>query len=77
MIHLSPRQRQVATLVAEGFPIKSISTLLRISQKTVEYHYDMVRQRIGCDGGKNPAVLVARFALANGLSTLQHHDRHD
>jgi len=36
--HLTPRQREVLQLVAEGKTNRQIATLLRISVKTVEFH---------------------------------------
>ena len=38
LARLSPREREVALLVAEGLPSKTISTRLDISERTVQVH---------------------------------------
>ncbi|MCR8546919.1 AroM family protein [Salipiger sp. P9] len=44
---LTPRERQVATLVCEGLPNKVIAAQLGISQKTVEVHRANVMSKTG------------------------------
>jgi DNA-binding NarL/FixJ family response regulator len=44
---LTPRQRQVLQLVAEGHGGKSIASLLNISLKTVEYHKASLMKQLG------------------------------
>jgi DNA-binding NarL/FixJ family response regulator len=57
--HLTPRQRQVLRLVAEGRSMKEIASILKISARTVEtYKYEMMRS-LGC---KTTADLI-RFAI--------------
>jgi len=60
---LSPRQREVLQLLAEGKATKEIGALLDISTRTVEFHkYRMMEQlRI-----KTSAELV-QFAVKNGI----------
>jgi DNA-binding NarL/FixJ family response regulator len=60
---LSPRQREVLQLLAEGKSTKDIGALLDISTRTVEFHkYRMMEQlRI-----KTSAELV-QFAVKNGM----------
>ena len=43
---LTPRQREVLQLVAEGRPAKEISSLLNISVKTVEFHKKHLMQEL-------------------------------
>ena len=62
---LTPRQRQVLRMLAEGRRMREISVLLHVSQKTVEYHkYRLMK----ANGLENSTDLV-RFALKNGLIT--------
>jgi len=43
---LSPRQREVLQLIAEGETTKSIALTLKLSPKTVEYHRAQLMQRL-------------------------------
>src|SRR6266852_4417474 len=56
---LSPRQREVLQLVAEGRTAKEIATLLRISVKTVEFH----KSRIMRELGMRSVAEITRYAL--------------
>jgi DNA-binding NarL/FixJ family response regulator len=44
---LTPRQREVLQLVAEGKPNKEIAVMLDVSVKTVEYHKTGLRDTLG------------------------------
>jgi DNA-binding NarL/FixJ family response regulator len=44
---LTPRQREIVQLVAEGFSLKEMSKMLNVSQKTVEYHKYGMMQKLG------------------------------
>ncbi|MEP7330128.1 MAG: response regulator, partial [Betaproteobacteria bacterium] len=44
---LSPREREVMTLVAEGLPNKSVATRLNLSTRTVEVHRAKVMEKMG------------------------------
>ena len=46
MHHLSPRQREVANLVAEGKQESEIATALGISVHTVKVHKQLVYQKL-------------------------------
>ena len=60
---LTPRQREVLQLLAEGHPLKEIASTLNISTRTVEFHkYQMME----CLGIKSTAELV-RFAVRNRI----------
>jgi DNA-binding NarL/FixJ family response regulator len=63
---LSPRQREVLQLLAEGKSAKEIAAILQVSTRTVEFHkYRMMDQlRI-----KTSAELV-QYAVKHGLTTL-------
>lgn len=60
---LTPRQRQVLRLIAEGKSTKAIAGELEISVKTVEHHRAALSERLGI---RDIAGLV-RHALAMGL----------
>ncbi len=60
---LTPRQREVLQLVAEGKTAKEIAAVLEISVKTVEYHKSGLKKQLGL---RTQAELV-RYAAAHGL----------
>lgn len=61
----SPRERQVAGLIASGWKNSKIALTLLISIKTVEKHRDNLHKKYGF---RNTADLT-RWALAQGLAT--------
>ena len=61
----SPRERQVAGLIASGLTNAQVGTALEISIKTVEKHRDHLHKKYGF---RNTADLT-RWALAQGLAT--------
>jgi DNA-binding CsgD family transcriptional regulator len=60
---LSPRERELVTLVARGHTDAQIAGLLFISVRTVSSHLDRVRDKTGC---RRRADLT-RLALSAGL----------
>lgn len=62
---LTPRQRQVLQLVAEGKTIKEISSALQISPKTVEFHKNALMNEIGL----RTTADLTRYALSRGIIT--------
>jgi DNA-binding CsgD family transcriptional regulator len=44
---LTPREREVLALVAEGLTAKEIGARLGISERTVSFHKDQMKQRLG------------------------------
>lgn len=67
---LSPREREVLTLIAEGSTSKEIATRLFISVQTVETHRSNLMSKLGV---RNVAGLVL-FAVQNGLIKLAARD---
>ena len=61
--HLTPRQKQIAMLIAEDLTAKEIGDRLEISAKTVEFHRDLIKKRLG---GVGTAGIV-RYAIKAGL----------
>jgi DNA-binding NarL/FixJ family response regulator len=60
---LTPRQREVVQLFAEGYPIKEITLRPGLSEKTVEFHKHHIMELFNL---KSNAELVL-FALKHGL----------
>lgn len=60
---LTPRQREVLQLLAEGRVRKEIAAILRVSVKTVEYHREQISRKLGVHTG---AELTA-YAIRHGI----------
>jgi len=60
---LTPRQREVLQLIAEGHSTKEIATLLNISTKTVEFHKSKVMETLGM----HSIPELTKFAFVHGL----------
>lgn len=60
---LTPRQREVLQLVAEGKTTKQISVALKISPKTVEFH----RNSLMVELGVHSTAELTRYAIARGI----------
>ncbi len=63
---LTPRQREILQLIAEGFSRKEIAEKLSISPKSFDVYRSEILQQLGID---DTAGLV-RFAIQNGLVSL-------
>jgi non-specific serine/threonine protein kinase len=59
---LSPREREVADLVAEGLSDKEISSRLVISRRTAESHVAHILTKLGCSSRVKVAIYVARLS---------------
>ncbi len=60
---LTPRQREVLQMVAEGKTTKEISAALGISPKTVEYHRNSLMDQLGV----RTTAELTRYAVARGI----------
>ena len=60
---LTPRQREVLQLVAEGRSTKQISAALNISPKTVEFHRNSLMDELGL----RSIAELTRFAVSQGI----------
>lgn len=60
---LSPRQREVLTLIAAGLPTKAIARRLDISIKTAETHRTLLMERLGI----HDIAGLVRYAIRIGL----------
>jgi DNA-binding NarL/FixJ family response regulator len=65
---LTPRQREILQLIAEGRSTKDIASLLDVSVKTVETHRAQLMERL--DVHDVPGLV--RFAIRTGLTTPDH-----
>jgi DNA-binding NarL/FixJ family response regulator len=65
-IALSPRQKEILQLLAEGKSAKNIASILNISKKTVEFHKYRTMEQLNI---KTSAELV-QYAVKNGLTSL-------
>lgn len=65
---LTPREREVLQLVAEGKPNKQIAALLGITARTVEAHRARIMEKLDLN---DPAALV-RYAVRTGLVSPDH-----
>ena len=61
--NLTPRQREVLQLVAEGKSMKEIAATLKISVKTVELHKFQIKERLGL----HSTAELTKYAIAKGL----------
>ena len=65
VLDVTPRQREVLQLLAEGLPVKEIAVKLDVSPRTVEFH----KYRIMDELGLRTAAEIARYAARHGLVT--------
>ncbi|PYR90570.1 MAG: hypothetical protein DMF84_20250 [Acidobacteria bacterium] len=63
---LTPREREVLELVAEGLPNKTIAARLAISDQTAKFHVASICGKLGASN-RTEAV---RIALSRGLVTI-------
>ena len=63
VVELTPRQRQILQLIAEGKQNKEIASLIFVSVKTVEFH----RSRLMTILGVRSVAELTRFAVQDGL----------
>ncbi len=63
LMDLTPRQREVLQLLAEGKSPKDIAVLLNVSVKTVEFHKTRLMEQLDL----HTTLALAKFAIAEGL----------
>jgi DNA-binding NarL/FixJ family response regulator len=61
---LTPRQREVLQLVAEGKSNKEIATILNVSVKTVDFHKAAIMEQLGL----HSTAELTRYALEHGIT---------
>jgi len=60
---MTPRQREIVQLLAEGRPNKEVAGLLNLSEKTVEFHKQHIRESFNLHSNAD----LVLFALKEGL----------
>jgi LuxR family transcriptional regulator, quorum-sensing system regulator SdiA len=60
---ITPREREILTLVADGLTSSEIGMMLGISERTVEWHLLRVVDRIGARNRVQAVVLAIRDGL--------------
>ena len=63
---LTPRQREVLQLIAEGRSAKQIAAALHISRRTAEFHKSRLMETLGV---QNTAELI-QYAIRNGVCSV-------
>lgn len=63
---LSPRQREVLQLVAEGKATKEVAAVLNVSVKTIEFHKTRIMKQLGL----HTAADLTKYAISNGLISI-------
>ena len=60
---LTPRQKEVLQLIAEGKAPKEIGAILNLSPRTVEFHKYRIMETIGA----RTIAELTRYAVAHGI----------
>ena len=60
---LTPRQREVLQLVAEGRTVKEIAAILEVTPRTVEYHKNSLAQSLGL----RTTAELTQYAVKHGI----------
>jgi DNA-binding NarL/FixJ family response regulator len=63
---LSPKEREVLQLMAEGHSTKQIATTMNLSVKTIETHRQQVMEKLGL----HSIAELTKFAIREGLTSL-------
>lgn len=64
---LSPRERDVLALLAEGRPNKGIAAAMRLAEPTVKMHVTAICRKLGAANRTQAAVTARRAGLFGGL----------
>jgi DNA-binding NarL/FixJ family response regulator len=64
---LTPRQREVLQLVAEGRAVKESADILHLSTKTVEFHKTQIMRELNLHSTPE----LTKYAIAHGLVSLE------
>ncbi len=62
---LNPRQREVLTLVAQGFSYKEVGARLRLSPRTVKYHMAEIMQRLHLENRAQVLAFAGRMSSSS------------
>ena len=67
VMDLTPRQREVLQLIAEGKSTKEVAEILCVSVKTVEFHKARIMEQLGL----HSTTSLIKFAIAEGLASAE------
>ncbi|NZA26496.1 response regulator transcription factor [Luteimonas sp. SJ-92] len=68
VVRLTPREREIVQLLAEGYGTREIAERLHVSQKTVATHRENIMSKLHLGG----VAELTRYALQEGLTTLEN-----
>ena len=63
MSDLTPREREVLGLLAEGLPNKSISDRLEITEHTVKFHVNAILSKLGAQSRIEAVARAIRLGM--------------
>ena len=63
---LTPRQREVLQLIAEGKSMKEMAELLHVSVRTIEFHKSCIVQLLGL----RTTADLTRYAISHGMTAV-------
>jgi len=66
---LTPREREVLQLLAEGKATREIAALLKLSARTVETHRQQIMNKLNL----HKAAELVKYAIREGMITLERH----
>lgn len=66
IVQLTPREREIAQMIAEGRSTKEIAALLHVSVKTVETHRQHIMTKLKIDS----VAELTKYAIREGLTEL-------
>jgi DNA-binding NarL/FixJ family response regulator len=61
--HLTPREREVLRLIADGLPSKQIARELSISERTVKFHAASINRKLGAENRAQAVAVAAQRGL--------------
>ena len=61
---ITPREREIIQLLAEGYSNKAVAAKLGISVKTAETHRATIMRKLGASS----VVEIVRYAIRNGIA---------
>jgi DNA-binding CsgD family transcriptional regulator len=67
-MHVSPRQSEILSLIADGYSDKQIARRLGMSARTIDSHLQRLYQRYDVH---SRAAIVAKWLLGGGLAVIQ------
>jgi DNA-binding NarL/FixJ family response regulator len=64
---LTPREREVLQLIAEGLTLKKIAATLCVSPKTIETHREQIMRKLNASS----VAELTKYAVREGLTSLE------